>query len=51
MSALPVSGIIFILTSGGILLGALTRHVLAGRETTSGALPPGFPAVEIEGEH
>ena len=30
MSALPVSGIIFILTAGGILLGALTRHVLAG---------------------
>ena len=28
MSALPVSGIIFILTSGGILLGALLRRTL-----------------------
>jgi hypothetical protein len=28
MSALPVSGIIFILTAGGILLGALLRRTL-----------------------
>jgi hypothetical protein len=28
MSALPVSSIIFILTSGGILLGALLRRTL-----------------------